>query len=261
MYTIATLDDLKARLNLTTSTDDARLLAALQAASAQIERGAARRFCPRVESRRHDIEPTPPGELLLDDDLLELTGLADASGELDIADVLLLPGGESASVLRRFGGTAFVWDDSPVQAVTVSGVWGWHDRPGAMWRDSGAALLAVLDATATTISTGDSSDADASGESPRFKTGHLLRIGGEYLRVTGINRDAHTLAVMRGVHGTDAASHSAGVRIETYQPPADIAMLTLRWAAWLYKEPDNRTGAGIPPVLWRALASLRRIHV
>ncbi len=261
MYTITTLDRLKARLGLTTAADDMRLLAALQAASAQIERGTGRRFCPTVAAIPHDIEPSTPGELILADDLLELTALADASGDLDTANVLLLPGGESASILRRFDYTAFQWDVSREQAVTVTGVWGWHDDAAQMWRLSGDTLAGALDDTATAFTAADAGGADIMGESPRFQVGHLLRIEGEYLRVLSVDTATNTVTVLRGVNGTTAASHAAGTVVETYQPPADIAMLVLRWAAWLYREPDNRLSGGVPPVLSRALDTLRRVTV
>jgi hypothetical protein len=61
------------------------------------------------------------------------------------------------------------------------------------------------------------------------------------------------------VCGTSAAFHAQNTPVYTYQPPADIAALALRWAAWLYREPD--TAAALPDNLLEVLLPLRRVGV
>lgn len=260
MYTLATLDHLRAHLGLLASetSDDPRLLRALQAASAQIERTAGRRFSPRRAALQHDY--TDARQLLLSDDLLELTSILNGDGNsIALTDVIAIPDEPPYSLLRLSGGSAFTWSLAPAQAITVAGIWGWHDCPAQMWRGSGDSVQNnPLSSSATSLSVQDADGADALGQSPRFQAGHLLRIADEYLRVLAVNTATNTLTVQRAVSGTAAAAHALGTPIHTYQPPADVGALALRWAAWLYRQAD---GAQPPPDdLLFALAALRRLR-
>jgi hypothetical protein len=263
MYTISTLYPLRARLNLAASDtgDDTRLLAALQAAAAQIERAAGRRFCPRVAALQHNF--TSGLELLLDDDLLELTSITNGDGStVNLSDVITIPDEFPASLLRLTGSSAFVWNISPVQAITVTGIWGWHDRPADMWRGSGDTVQNnPLGSTATSMTVADADAADAESELPRFQVGHLLKIESEYLRVIAVNTATNVLTVLRGVNGSTAVSHALNTPIYTYQPPADVNQLALRWASWLYKEPDNAAFTDTPNMLLEMLDAVRRVKV
>jgi hypothetical protein len=265
MYTIATLYQLRQRLGLaaTETADDPRLLAALQAAAAHIERAADRSFCPRVAAIQHSVNPKYTTELLLDDDLLELTGLTNGDGSaISLNDVVTLPAEGPIAVLRLTNGEAFVWDDTPLRAITVTGKWGWHDRWADAWRNTSDAVQNnPLSAGATTITVADADGVDAENETPRFQVGHLIRIDSEYIRVLAVNTTTNVLTVQRGVAGTTAASHTQNTAIYTYQPALDAQMLHLRYAAWLYKEPDNRGFSSAPADLVKGLASLRRVTV
>ena len=68
----------------------------------------------------------------------------------------------------------------------------------------------------------ESAGVDEDGARPRFHVGHLLRIDGEYLRVTAIDRTANRLTVLRGVGGTRATAHLRDATIETYAPAPAI---------------------------------------
>ncbi len=263
MYTLSTLDQLRARLGLaaTETSDNARLLAVLSAASAQIERGAGRRFSPRAAAIQHDY--TSPLELLLDDDLLELTSLTNGDGSaISLSDVITVPDNFPASLLRLTGNSAFFWYLSTVQAISVTGIWGWHDRPAEMWRNSSDTVQNnPLSSGATSITVSDADGADAETETPRFQVGHLLKIESEFVRVVAVNTATNVLTVLRGVNGTSAASHVLNTPISTYQPPADVNQLVLRWASWLYKEPDSAEFAAVPDTLLNDLEALRRVTV
>jgi hypothetical protein len=265
MYTLSTLEHLRRRLGLSAADtgEDARLLAALQAASAQIERAAGRRFMPYHAAIRHDIHPRYRDELLLSADLLQLDSLTNGDGStIDPLDVILLPDWTAdgpACLLRLTGGQRFTWLDSPRQAVTVTGVWGWHDRWLRAWRDSADTVQDdPLNSSAVTLHVSSISGTDSHAAAPRFQTGHLLRIDDEYLRVLAVNPATQTLTVLRGVQGTTAAGHTAGTRIDVFQPAQEVDMLCLRWALWLYKEPDSRAFAAPPAALAAALDGLRR---
>lgn len=254
MYTIATLYRLRQRLGLESAAEEPRLLAALSAASAQLERLAGRRFVPRYATLEHNLPDLRV--VLLDDDLLELTALED----VDPADVIARPDSGLdgvISVLERRGGLPF-----PADHLLVSGIWGYHDRWSQAWRGSGDTVQAnPLSDSSDTLIVADAAGSDADGESPRFQAGQLIRIEGEYLWVLAVDTETDTLTVQRGANGSTAASHAQGSAIHVYRPALDVEMLCLRWAAWLYKEPDQRGFASLPAALSGAVGELRRLMV
>ena len=268
MNTIATLHQLRQRLGLDTAdtADDDRLLDALQAATAQIERLAGRRFTPRLATVEHSVNPVDTSELTLDDDLLELTTLTNGNGSVvSSADIVILPdsGGDNPiGIIRLTGGNSFVWDETPLRAIQINGIWGYHDHWSEAWRDSSDTVQDnPFGASATTLTVADADGTDAESETPRFQVGQLLRIESEYLPVLAINTATNVLTVARAVNGTTAASHAQDTLIEVFQPPLDVEMLALQWAAWLYKEPDNRVTGGIPLRFLEWLRGLRRVGV
>lgn len=258
MNAITTLYTLKQRLGLDSDTEDARLRAVLESATAQIQRLANRHFMPRVASIKHDVYSAR--ELLLDDDLLELTELLNGNGEaIALNDLLTLPNDNTPASVLILLRDLFTWADSALKAISVTGVWGWHDDWSFAWRDSGDSVQDnPLSASATTLTVNDADGSDSAQEFPRFQVGQLLKIEDEYLRVLAITND--TLTVTRGVNGTTASVHAQDTVIDVYQPPADIELLVLRWATWLYKEPDSRIN-GIPSGLLRDLHPFRRVSV
>ncbi len=235
MYTIATLEALRGRLNLAEGDrgSDDELRRALQEASHLIELATGRRYCPRVATLMAPPDRTAPGSLLLPDDLLELHGVRDEGGALNLADLRLLPGDDDqpASVLQLRPGLSFRLGQNGESFVSVSGVWGWHDRWTTAWRASGDKVRdSALSATAATITVEDCDGLDEDGARPRFQVGQTLRIASEYLRVTAIDRAANQLTVLRGVDGSRAAAHAINTAIATYAPAPAIRDLCLRYA-------------------------------
>lgn len=265
MYTLATLDQFRQRLGLSASdsSEDARLIEALQAASAQIEQAARRRFSPRLATLAQDVNPRHPQELLLSDDLLQIDALSNGDGSsIDPLDLIALPDAGldgPLSLLRFREGLSFNWVDSPLQAIRITGLWGWHDRWSLAWRSSADTVQDnPLSSGSTTLTVTDADGVDSHLRTPRFQVGHLLRIEDEYLRVLAVDSGANTLTVLRGVQGTTAAVHAQSSAIDIYQPPLEVESLCLRWAAWLYKEPDRDVISEMPESFRLALASLRR---
>lgn len=236
MYTIATLKDLRRQLQLADSAADADadLLRALTEASHLLESLTQRRYCPHFESRLISPEAANPRELFLPGDLLELRGIRDASGALDLAHIRRRPRNPDAPayMLQRHDGAPFRSGASGKAEIRVDGIWGWHDRWRSAWRDSRDTLRdTALTAWATTITVQAVNGADQDGMKPRFQIGQLLRVKDEYLRVTALDAAARQVTVLRGVNGSRAASHARGSKIASYAPPAAIRDLTVRYAA------------------------------
>lgn len=240
MYTIATLHDIRQHLDLAgddTSSDD-NLLKALQQASHILESLTNRRYCPAVESRVASIDTRHPSELMLPDDLLSLTELTNGDGSsISLDDVRTVPDHAdlSASVLHLINGEHFTYSDSPINAVSITGIWGWHDRWTQAWRDSGDTVQDnPLSSDATTLTVTDADGVDIDGFSPRFQVGHLLQIESEYLRVIAIDSATNQLTIQRGVNGTTASSHAQTTAVYIYQPVPAIRDLCVRYGELLF---------------------------
>lgn len=255
MYTLASLHFLRRHLGLGASdtAEDSRLMESLRAASAQIERAAGRRFLPRHAALAH-TGGIRHNELLLDDDLLALTALEDANGVIPPEDVERLPASGVASLLRLKNGRCF----APGEAgVTVTGIWGWHDDWEDAWRSSRDGVADdVLEATATVIRVQDADAEDGELETPRFQVGQMIAIHEEWMRIVRVDTVSNTLHVYRAVCGTTSASYMRFSNIMVYHPAPDVRDLTVRWAAWLYKQ-----GCPVPAAFYEALAPFRRERV
>jgi hypothetical protein len=261
MNTIATLYQLRRMLGFDAAdtSEDSRLLAALMAATTLIERSAARRFSPRLASIEHTVQPDTPCNLILSDDLLALTSLTNGdAASISLSNVQVLPG----SCLHLTGGETFRYNETPLNAVTVSGIWGWHDDWENAWRSSGDTVQNnPLSSGAATVTVSDADGADVELNTPRFQAGQLLKIDSEYLRVLAVNTATNVLTVLRGVNGTTAASHTLGTAIAIYQPARDAELACLRVAMWVYREPDTVNGESMPSALRESLRTLRRVRV
>jgi hypothetical protein len=233
--------------------EDTRLMEALRAASAQIERTACRHFLPRKETIVHTggVSKT---EMLLADDLLELIGIEDALGSIPLQDVELLPARGAASVLRLKNGRHFLPAET---GVIVNGIWGWHDEWERAWQSSGDGVEDdPLSPTAVDITVQDADGEDGLLESPRYQAGQLIAVGSEYFRVIRVDAVANRLHVQRGVSGTTNTAHSPYDPILVYHPAHDVRDLTVRWAVWLYKQ-----GNPVPDHFYDALRPFRRERV
>ncbi|MGJ3238806.1 MAG: hypothetical protein ACFE0Q_08890 [Anaerolineae bacterium] len=257
MYTFSTVYAMRQYLGLAPddTAEDARLRDALIVASASIEQHTRRTFQPRLATLTHDINPHDVRALVLKEDLLSLQALTNGDGQaITLGDVVQV----ASAVLRLTNGARFSYISHPEGALSVTGIWGYHPQWAQAWRNSGDQVQdAPVSASASTLTV---SDAIGGGLSPRFQVGQLLRIGEEYLHVTAIDADMQQLEVERGVQGTSASEHAQSSPILIYQFPADVAQLTLRWALWLYREPDS-FAQHLPPILHASADGLRRVQV
>jgi hypothetical protein len=192
-----------------------------------------RDFVPSIQARLYDI---PRGRsLLLDDDLLEVTSIADTS-TLTTDDYLLYPANLYPKTEIRRATSSPSWDygTSGEQAITVTGVWGYHPNPDGMWRRTGATLSAGLNATDTTFTVNSTT---------AIGTLSYIKIDSEYLYVTA--KTTTTLTVTRGVRGSTASTHLSGAVLTVFAVLSDVADVTAQLAQWMYL---NRDKAGIEQI-------------
>ncbi|TVR24505.1 MAG: hypothetical protein EA396_00835 [Anaerolineaceae bacterium] len=261
MNSISTTHQLKRHLGLDVagSAEDERLTAALVAATAQIERLAARWFMPRRATIYHQVARADRHHLTLKADLLDLHSVTTPDG---IALTSAITRTEQGA-LHFDAAHPLSAHIAPDTVLAISAVWAWHPEPATAWRWSGDSVLdAMLWPGVPVIAVSSATASAPDGTTPRFQVGQLLRIGDEMMSLMGIMPGMGAgdgLLVGRGVNGTVSAAHTHDAQIERYQPPADIAQLALRWAAWLYQEPDQPALTPTPPALLSALSPLRRL--
>lgn len=255
MNTLATLYALREHLGfgVDDTNEDRRLLMALLAATSHIERTTHRRFSPYRATLLHDIDPAQPTIMVLKDDLLTLIAIKDTES-IDIEDVLLLPGDS----LRLQSGESFQYEASPLQAVAVTALWGWHDDWGHAWQTADT-LQSTITSSSSTLTVADADGSTSQESGPRFQVGQLIRIEEEYMHVLKLNATNNTITVVRGVNGTQPASHATSAVITVYRPAADVEMLCLQMATWFYRQPDD--ASKLPQAITNQLLALRRVRI
>ena len=238
----------KLEVNEGGTSDDVRDLRDFCTTASRMFDGSTRRtFYPRSEVRYYD-HPDDATWLKVDDDLLEVTIFITQNGDEEVSsDDYYLMCGRSYN-LMPYDRLVMVSDgDTPVllysdrlqKANALTAIWGYHEDWADAWQDGNDTVQDdPLTAAATTLTVADVDGKDIYGLSPRFKVQMLLKIGSEYLYVTGKNESANTLTVRRGVNGTTAAEHVNTTAIYVYRPMEEIAHAVKRLAGWLYAQRD-----------------------
>lgn len=256
----ATLTQLKAYLNQVPTGVDNLLLDFLDQASRFIEHQKGRRFDVRRETRRFDIPGlsahTPlgyypgirqagsaQGVLCLDEDLLSLETLTNGDGTAITAGEYVL---EPANLYpkKRIRLTDTIWampyTGITRQAISVTGLWGFHDNYSEAWVDSLDSVQTEggisAGATALRVTDSDGTAGDLGG--PRFQSGQLVRIGDELALVISTNHNTNELVIRRGYNGSTAAAHDQGAAISIFRPMSIVVISCIRLAAWRYKQKD-----------------------
>jgi len=139
--TYAALADLKRYLDVGVEDDDDILMSLLEAATSLIEQYTGRTFESRTETRYYGSEDlVDVRTLLLDDDLLAITSIADAEGEVASNEYVLLPrSGEPKYAIRRVNSVWSVTEETP---ISVEGTWGYSQTPPPSIRHACARLAA-----------------------------------------------------------------------------------------------------------------------
>lgn len=209
----ATRDDLKARLGLSDTDEDAILDLVLASVSREIDSWCGRQFFASVATRYYS--PKHCNHIMVDD-LLSVTSIktdedGDRTYEVTWAttDYDLQPLNAasmsppqpfwyiSAAPLGRYG-----WPQA-TSGVQIVGRWGYYD----VLQTSTATLAEDLDASETAVDV-------SSGAA--FDVGHVIEIDSERMEISAIS--TNTLTVSRAVNGSTAAAHTSGaaIRVATF---------------------------------------------
>jgi len=222
-------EDVKTYLGITGTGDDDLLVDISTRASRIWDKLTRRFFYEMRETRYFDYEDEYV--LHLNADLLSLITLTNGDGtEIESDDYILYPLNlyPKLRVECDKSTTGFVYTSTRQRAISILGLWGWHDDYDNAWASSGDAVQDdPLTAAATSLNV---------SEGGNFKVQQMLKIGDEQLYVQAIS--ANALTVARGRNGTTAASHVKNTAISIWQPPADVVHWCLRLAAWLYRQKD-----------------------
>lgn len=258
----ATVAQLRARNEVpsTALTNDGRMMEKLREATQNIIRYCGgREFSPTVAARTFDWESSL--ELLFRGfDLLTLTSVSDVQS----AKTITSSTPQSPNMLgNQFSDPTtygpwygmeldptrdfFLYSTTKTKAITVTGIWGWHDDYSAAWASvytdntfattlqlSGSLLSSTAGTPQAVTTNADPTVSYSSWyQTPAISAGSLIKIDSEYLAVINTISGQSKVIVMRGVNGTTAAAHSSGAAITVYEPPKDINGACLTWAAYL----------------------------
>lgn len=230
----ATLAELKARLGITDTNDDAILKSELETASRSIDTHCRRRFFVEARTRYYTARW---GDLLEVDDLVAVTTLkTDEDGDRtyetvwEATDYDLTPFNApyeqkpyTAIEVTPSGRYAFA---TVSRGVEIAANWGYYQYLQAL--DTLAAAITSTSATSLTATAGS-----------LWSPGMTVLVGSEQMHVEAVS--GNTITVTRGVNGTTAATAliNAAVQVYTY-PVVNEACLLL--AARLFKRKDSPLG-------------------
>lgn len=250
------------------TSDDGRLTRLAGQTQADIDLFARRTFAPLIATRYFDfpikrrggllglfdpelfvaqwsaVGDLNAGRLRLDADLLTATLVVNGDGTTVAAtDYVTGPPNlypKSEIVLKTGSGLSWLpgADGDREQVIAVTGQWGYHVNPSAMWVDTLDTLKAGVNAAATTISVNDADGTPADLDPVRFQAGNLIQIGTEWLDVIAVDTTLNTLTVLRGAQGSTAAAHDLGDKVYVFRPDANVVLAHIRLTVWRYRQKD-----------------------
>jgi hypothetical protein len=237
---LITLNYLRQHRSLTTAEtgDDTLLGGFIQEASNEVCEAMKRVPHPYVQTRTFDYGGgfMPNVRTLnLDEDLLALTTLTNASEVIDGSGYVMLPNNAYPKwrvQLKAVSTNTFTYNTSPEQSVSVAGIWGYVPHYPACWK--------TLTTAAEPIDTSETAIDLTSGT--LIEVGHYLLIDSEQIVVTAIS--SNTATVERGVNGTTAATHLTSAPVAAFQQAPDIAGAVRSIAAYYYLT-KNQIGARV----------------
>jgi len=245
MYTDLAHARTELKVNAADVSDDAYVLLTLPIIEARIDQFVGFTFAPLLETRTFDARgehiDDERRELHLDHPVLTVTSLVDGTGTaLAPTDYRLLSsqGGSCTTYdrIRRVSGSWSSTNGDYMDAIQITGVWGYHAAYGQAWGDSRDAVedTGGIHANVTVITVGDADSADDTAWTPRFCPGQLLKIEAEYLTVEAVNTTTNVLTVRRGQRGSAAAAHAKDTPLYIWRPDALVQRAANRWLALVY---------------------------
>ncbi len=217
-------DRLKSNLSIppTETTNDGLLDAAIDAVSRTVEQYLGFTVFPSVATQYYTAKDARC--LILDQPLLAVTSIntdpgGDSSYELAMSSTCywLTGPGQDYNVREnsppqpyweihtRFTSTAYFPEGIP-RGVQITGTWGYYDEH----TPTTATLATGANATVGTLALNGATAVHA---------GQTILLGSEQIYVQDVVATASSASVQRGVNGTNAATHSSGAAIETYNYP------------------------------------------
>jgi hypothetical protein len=213
--------------NLTT--DDALLLDCIRDVSQQIDNITNRHWYPVIETRSYDMVQGSL-RLVFDDDLLEATTVTNGDGTtIASTDYKLYPLNSTPKNELQLLTTRAQWNyptsGEDWAALSVLGVWGFHQRYAAAWPSAGTTSASAT-ASETIILA-----------STTANPGDLLKIGVEYLYYSSAS--SGSLVVERGCNGSTSGSIAASASIYRWVVSQVIEMVARRAVTGLYRLRSN----------------------
>lgn len=241
---LTTLDAVLGRMNAegyANPDDDALIVQLIATATAMAHGYCARSFVPYRQARVYDATGEhidPINELLLDADLLAVTSVTNGDGTTVTGDQYVLRPANAwpkrAIKLKASSNLTWTYDGDWEQAISIEGVWGYHQSYGSAWVNTGVQDVGGIDASVQTITVSDADGKDARYHT-RFQVGMLLRIDDEFMQLVAVDAANNTLTVLRGQLGTTAAVHDVNTAIHSYAPMRDIEQAIISLTVWLHR--------------------------
>lgn len=228
MNCYATLTQIKADLGILGTTDDARLLADLKAASRHIDNFCNRHFFVKTEARHYDGKPSP----LLIDDLLSIVHFKlDNDRDLTHEDILaatdyeLYPLNEYPKIMAKISADSDYAEFAKgiVAGVEISGDWGYGNGLSATPYRASGATVTVADGSATTV---------VASAGTSFEVGQTILADTEQMFIEAIA--TNNLTVKREVNGTTGAAHLTAMAY-IYEYPDDVIQACIMVTARLFE--------------------------
>ena len=212
----------------TDATDDEVINNLLEQASRYIDDETGRVFYPFIQARLYNVPNSR--ELCIDEDLLEVITLTNGdSATMPATEYYLVPKNVyPAYALKITNISSYQWlsnaQGSLENAISVLGIWGYHDRYTRDGWKVGTTTTEALDTSEVEF------DVTAS---TLFSAGQIIRYGDELGIITSTASGKITV-VSRGDNGSTAAAHDSGITVYIWQPirTANHACLEIAMTAY-----------------------------
>jgi len=186
-------------------------------------------FYPSYMTRVYDAQKGR--EIMLGKDLLELVTFTNGDGTvITSADYLLEnPNRTPYYMVKMRDSSQITWQpnaySSYEQAISIYGVWGWHQNYARAWKSGGTLASAINNTTGTSfvISTGHT-----------LVPGMIIKIDTELFTVATTSTNAFTVN-FRGDNGSTAATHTNLTNIMVWQTERLAAQAVLEIAHFAYE--------------------------